>query len=267
MVAVSLAPTVVDTAANKALAQVQPEDFLNYAYATWIGTGFYRVEQRTIWVLRAPFSYMALEPGEKRKWGLKLLLPVTFGFHQFEDIPEDVGTMAFVPGVEFQYPILKNWWVKPYGQIGLGKDFSGGSLAYIYGAGVRTRAIFPWRRFEFSLGGNLMGAGQTISGGGNDNGFSMFEIGIEGLHPTNFTFLGRNTDLSLYFILTEFIDDLDILFPLDNDIKIRRLYKIGATMGFDKPLSIWFIKLPRIGIEYIPGEDMTGIALTMGFPF
>jgi hypothetical protein len=103
--------------------------------------------------------------------------------------------------------------------------------------------------------------------GGSDKGFSMFEIGVEGLHPTNFTFLGSNTDLSLYFVLTEFIDDLDILFPLGNDITIRRLYKIGLTMGFDKPLSIWFIILPRIGIEYIPGEDLTGISLTMGFPF
>lgn len=199
--------------------------------------------------------------------GLKLLLPVTLGYHQFENILTDVGSIAFVPGLEFQYPILKNWWFKPYGQFGLGKDFSGGNLAYIYGAGVRTRAIFPWRRFEFSLGANLMGTGQTISGGGSDKGFSMFEIGVEGRHPTNFNFLGSDTDLSLYFVLTEFIDDLDILFPLGRDITIRRLYKIGVTMGFEKPLSIWFIKLPRIGIEYIPGEDMKGISLTMGFPF
>jgi len=77
MIVASLAPAMVDTTGNTALAQVEPEDFLNYAYATWIGTGFYRVEKRKIWILRAPFSYAVLEPGEKRKWGLKLLLPVT----------------------------------------------------------------------------------------------------------------------------------------------------------------------------------------------
>jgi hypothetical protein len=105
---------------------------------------------------------MVLEPGEKRKWGLKLLLPVTLGYHQFENILADVGTIAFVPGVEFQYPIIKNWWVKPYGQFGLGKDFSGGNLAYIYGAGVRTRAIFPWWRFEYILGEDLTGLSLTM---------------------------------------------------------------------------------------------------------
>jgi hypothetical protein len=54
MIAASLTPAMVDIAVNKALARVQPEDFLNYAYATWIGTGFYRVEERKLWVLRAP---------------------------------------------------------------------------------------------------------------------------------------------------------------------------------------------------------------------
>ena len=248
-------------------AALEAENFINYAYATWIGTGYYKTEDRSIWVLRAPISFMVLEPDEKRKWGLELKVPVTIGFEQFEEIPESVGAISFVPGVELHYPILKNWWIKPYIQLGLGKDFSGGNLAIIYGAGLRSLAVIPWKKFDISIGANVMGARQTVSGSGSDNGFSMFETGLDIRHPISFTFKGHSTDLSGFFVYTAFMDDLDILFPDRDEVRIRRLYKFGLTMGFHAPLQIWFVKVPRIGIDYITGEDLKSIGLNMGFPF
>ena len=243
------------------------KDSLNYAYATWIGTGYYTTSDRTIWVLRVPISLMLMEPDKKRKWGLELKLPFTIGFEQFEEIPESIGAVAFVPGLELHYPVLKNWWLKPYIQLGLGKDFSGGGLALIYAAGLRSLTVIPWKKFDFSIGANLMGAAQTVSGSGSDNGFSMIEAGLDIRHPISFKFRGRSTDLSGFFVFTEFMDDLDIVFPDRDSIRVRRLYKFGLTMGFDKPLSIWFVKVPRIGIDFITGEDIKSIGLNMGFPF
>jgi hypothetical protein len=250
-------------------ATLEAQDYLNYAYATWIGTGYYKTSDRTIWVLRVPISLMLMEPDKekKRKWALELKLPVTVGFEQFEEIPESIGAVAFVPGLELHYPVLKNWWLKPYIQLGLGKDFSGGGLALIYAAGLRSLTIIPWKKFDFSIGANLMGARQTISGSGSDNGFSMIEAGLDIRHPIPFNFRGRNTDLSGFFVFTEFIDDLDIIYPGSDEVRVQRLYKFGLTMGFDKPLSIWFVKIPRVGIDFITGEGIKSIGLNMGFPF
>jgi hypothetical protein len=30
---------------------------VNYAYASWVGTGYYRIDDRRIYILRGPFSY------------------------------------------------------------------------------------------------------------------------------------------------------------------------------------------------------------------
>jgi hypothetical protein len=35
----------------------EPEDVINYAYSSWIGSGFYKIDDRTVYLLRAPFSY------------------------------------------------------------------------------------------------------------------------------------------------------------------------------------------------------------------
>ena len=39
----------------------EPEDVINYAYSSWIGSGFYKVDDRTVYLLRGPFSYTLRE--------------------------------------------------------------------------------------------------------------------------------------------------------------------------------------------------------------
>ena len=93
-----------------AWAADEPEDVINYAYSSWIGSGFYKLEDRTVYLLRAPFSY-TLREADSEKWGMELLLPATIGFHDNED--GNVGTLTFVPGLRLNYPVLNNWWLKP----------------------------------------------------------------------------------------------------------------------------------------------------------
>ena len=63
-----------------AWAADEPEDIINYAYSSWIGSGFYKLGDRTVYLLRAPFSY-TLREADSEKWGLEVLLPATIGFH------------------------------------------------------------------------------------------------------------------------------------------------------------------------------------------
>ncbi len=52
------------------------EDFINYAFATWIGSGVYKMDDRNMTILRAPISWQFRE-AEQGKPGYKALLPVT----------------------------------------------------------------------------------------------------------------------------------------------------------------------------------------------
>jgi hypothetical protein len=187
--------------------------------------------------------------------GLKLHLPVIIGFHDFDVLPETLTTTAFVPGVELRYWVKKNWRLSPFGQIGAGKDFSGGNWALIYGGGIRSLAVFPWRNFDFSLGNSVLFAGQRVSGVGFDDGFSMIEIGLDVRHPLNLRIKNRNIDASIFFVYSEFVDDLQILFPNLNKLRVKNLYHLGLTFGTDKPFSLWKFKIPRVGIAYMSGLE------------
>ncbi len=247
-------------------AETDPEDAINYAYATWIGTGIYSVKNQKIYVLRGPFSYTLQEPGDGKP-GVDLLFPATLGIQDFEDTDNQVGTFTFVPGAMLVIPVMQNWDLKPFGQFGIGRDFSGSDLAYIYGAGITSLATFPLKDMALQLGNQVMFADQSQSGGGNDNGFSKFDIGLNYRHPLEFSFLNQSTNLNLFFVWSRFINDLKFERLFDDDQKIRNLYKFGITLGAEKNFSILGIGFRGFGIDITFGENFTGFGLTTGFPF
>jgi hypothetical protein len=216
--------------ARSARAVDEPEDVINYAYSSWIGSGFYKVGDRTVCLLRGPFTY-TLREADSEKWGLDLLFPATIGFHKYSDGQNNVGTFTFVPGLRFIYPVFDNWWLKPFGQFGFGKDFSGSDIAWIYGADIKSLATFEIKKSELDFGTAFTWADQNQSGGGGDEGFSMIEVGFNSRWPTNITVFDRKSDLNLFFVYTQFVNDLDFERAQKDNKKINRLYKFGIALS------------------------------------
>jgi hypothetical protein len=152
---------------------------INYAYATWIGTGYYKVADQQVYILRGNFSW-TLRDYDENNWGLELLFPAAIGLYQFTEQNEDIGAVTFVPGVRLVYPVRGNWWLKPFAQLGFGKDFSGSDAVAIGGIGVKSLAVFPLENgVEFLLGNTLAYADNSDSGKSSvDDGFSLLEIGL-----------------------------------------------------------------------------------------
>ena len=207
-----------------------PEFLVNYAYATWIGTGVYTVGDRQVYTLRVPYSSHMLKESKGKGVGLRLLFPLTLGFEQFEEIPENLATIAFVPGLEAIFPVTGNWQLKPFVQGGYGNDNQGNQGAWIYGGGIRSLARFPINKWRFDLGNTLMNAFQEHSGEKYDNGFSMFEIGLNVVNPWRFSMLDQNSRIDTFFIYTNFIDDLDILFTDRTNEEVKALYQVGVAL-------------------------------------
>jgi len=248
-----------------AWAEGEPEDVINYAYSSWIGSGFYKLEDRTVYLLRAPFSY-TLREADSEKWGLELLLPATIGFHDQDE--GNAGTVTFVPGLRLNYPVLDNWWLKPFGQFGFGKDFSGSDIAWIYGVGIKSLATFDLKSSELDFGTAFTWAAQNQSGGGSDSGFSMVDIGLNSRWPTSITVLDRKSDLNLFFVYTEFVDDLDFERAQKNNKTIQRLYKFGIALSSEEKYPILgLFDLRGGGVDVTFGKGYFGLGLTTGFPF
>ena len=246
----------------------EPQDgFINYAYASWVGTGYYRIGDRTIWHLRLPFTSYTLREPEGKKWGIDVLFPITLGLDQFEDIDVNVGSFTFVPGLRFTYAVFDNWQLKPYGQIGVGKDFKGGNWSTIWGYGIKSLAAFPIKYGELQLGNSVQFADHSLSGTGNDKGFSMFEIGLNYRRPVGFNLLNRENNINIYVIHKNFINDLEFFNVFDEETRITELWTFGLVLGAEPAVKILGIPFKGGGITYTYGNGFTGIGFTTGFPF
>jgi len=242
-------------------------DVINYAYSSWIGSGFYKVDDRTVYLLRGPFSY-TLREADSENWGLALLFPATIGFHDFSNGEDNQATFTFVPGVQLDFPVLENWWLKPFGQFGFGKDFSGSDIAWIYGVGIKSLATFEIKNSELDFGTAFTLADQSQSGGGSDSGFSMVDIGLNSRWPTNITLFDRKSDLNLYFVYTEFVNDLNFERAQKDNKTIHRLYKFGIALSSEEKYPVLgLFDLRGGGLDVTFGDGYFGMGLTTGFPF
>jgi hypothetical protein len=255
---------------SKALAQEAELEPINFAYAAWIGSGYYQLEDRDLYVLRLPIA-IPLRSVNDDSWRISLLLPVIFAYEQFNSnfldyITDDILGAAFVPGVEVQIPVSKNWTLKPFGQIGIG--YSESTTTYIYGGGIKSLYSFQWDRVDFGLGNSLVFADEDATGNSEDEGFSMFQLGLDARHLINFSTGNRDVDIGSYVVVSRFLDTFDF-FGINGDVsqRIRTLVQIGLTLGIDPPVTLLGIDFSRVGIDYTFGKDFSGIGLNLGFPF
>jgi hypothetical protein len=258
-------------AAEEVAAEANTDRFggINYAYSTWVGTGYYSIGDRSALILRGRWAPRLLEANSQRKWELDLLLEGTIGFYDFLTSDTSVAAVTAVPGLRASYPVRDNWWLKPFGQIGVGKDFSDGDTVLIGAAGIKSLAAFPRPNGAvWELGNSLMFADNSDSSENlSDDGFSMFEIGLNRRSPIDFRVLGQPTDLNLFFIYTEFINDLEF-FQVDiTDTRLKRTYKFGFAFTAEEKFSIMGIKFGGAGFTVSLGDNYLGIGFTTGFPF
>jgi hypothetical protein len=170
--------------------------------------------------------------------------------------------------VQFVYPVLENWWLKPFGQFGFGKDFSGSDIAWIYGVGIKSLATFAIRNSELDFGTAFTWADQQQSGGGSDSGFSMIDIGLNSRWPTDITVFDHQADLNLFFVYTQFVNDLDFERAQKDNKTIQRLYKFGIALSSKEKFPVFgLFDLGGGGLDVTFGDGYFGMGLTTGFPF
>jgi len=266
---------IIGGSANSARADEGPDDLFNFSFAVWLGSGVYRVKDadKRYAVLRVPAAY-TLRPADIEKQalidrlGFSLLLPAVVGVEDETDTDFTFGAVAFVPGLEVQIPINRYWTLKPFAQLGAGKDTAGGDVQYIYGGGFRSLINIPWKKFVFGIGNSLVLAEDHDSTSNESSGFSLFNAGLDIRHPTNFTVFDRKLDISVFFVANFFRNDVDILGDDGETDRINRLYDLGMTFGFSESLSIWKVSVDRVGIDYRWGDQgFRGIGFNLGFPF
>lgn len=248
------------------------EALVNYPFTLGTGWDAFHVEGRSVQLVRLPIAYRLRSLDKGDGWGLKLTLPVSFGVHEIKvtemgsEATRRLRTMTVVPGAELGIPVGERWTLKPFGELGVGKDFEGGDVAAIYSAGLKSLGTWPVKDLTLSFGNSLGYSGSTTFDGRPSQGFTTLELGLDALRPLGPTLWGRDVDASAYLIVRRFFD-LDFVVPEGETLEVRYLYEVGVTFGTRPRLKIWRLELPRIGVSYRFGDGLTSWRINFGFPF
>jgi len=255
-------------------SQTQSEQqSLNWYYSAVFGTGVYKAGDTVVSVLQVPFGHELKAPSAD-EWGLKLVVPVSVGFHNFEfdqllegKTPNSVGTLSIFPGVEAQIPVASNWRLKPYANVGWGWDLSGGGGALIYAGGVKSLFALPVaRNVELSLGNQLTLAGYSPEGGSNQP-LGIFVAGANVEVVSEWKLLDRPLIVGTHLIYYYYFNRLRFPTANDPDNKISEQGEIAISLSVKKAIDFSLFDLDRIGLGFRFGAGLKGVSLFFSLPY
>ena len=268
-----IAVTVNWPAFPQGLGQDDTTDLIHYSYAALFGTGVYRLDDRTVTMLRIPVSYKIREPDGRRP-GIRLRAPVTLGLHKFDfdsifDIfDEDLSTISVVPGVALDFLIKPNWRVTPAAYLGVGRDLTNGISSGIFGGVISSNYAFEKFGYRFRLGNDLLVAGYRPEGG-NSRSISRIGVGLDAEFPTKWQWAGGNVFINPQLIAYYYANEVEFV-TLSQDrefIDAQVEIQFGLAIGRDPPMKILGFTVDRLGLGFRFSDDLDGIKLITRFPF
>lgn len=240
----------------------------HWAYAPAFGTGAYTINDEKTAVLTFK-PKVDLRKGKDHKIGVKLTLPLSFGFQTLninnilaDNITDHMTTASFVPGVELLVPVGRHWQVKPFGNIGWGTAYSSDESAWIFMAGAKSRYQFNWGRAALGLLNELVWAGYDPNQGQSDH-FARFMLGLEADYPLGkVKFQKQQVFIRPHVLYYRYFNDLEFFFPeREGGLASNEEVELALSAGTKTPQKLWFFRPDRVGIGFRYGQELKGIRI------
>ncbi len=243
----------------------------SFAFASYLGTGFYTTSGQNVFVLQMPFEHIIKQKTETEA-GWKLKLPITVGFINFEnfnseELPEldDVGTITFLPGIAYQYPVTRNWTLTPFVDYGFARELAYTSNILIIGSGLKSTFNVHFEDSMFTLGNRFLYAREQSEGASSDADYSLIETGLNYRVTSTFFFDDEPIYSNLYYINFYYPNNLVFFEQTENPVRIGIEHEIGITIS-NIPDFLFFEK-PELGLGVRFGNDLKVYRLVFGAPF
>jgi len=256
---------------GQSLSAAERQNLFDWYYSAVFGTGSYSIGNRDVFVITIPYENQ-LRPATEEKYEILWQVPVTLGFYDYEwqdvgdlEIPTDVATLTILPGIQYIIPLSDSWTIKPFANLGYGKEFDGGEEAWIYSAGIRTLYKIRQDKWRISFGSALYYAGNTQKDK-TDLGFAAFEAAIDINHATAWKLNEQQVYLGGYAAMYIF-SNLEFIQSEDTSIEISDQYELGLTLSAANELKIMGLEMERIGLGYLFAKDFHAVRLVFSFPY
>ncbi len=243
----------------------------NFAFASYLGTGFYVSSGQKVFVIQLPFDHTIKQKTDTEAgWVLKL--PVTFGLLDFNGLESgnlpnlnQVGTLTFLPGIEYQYPVTPEWTVIPFGDYGFARDLNNKTNILVTGFGIKSYVKINHKGNQVTLGNKILYATEHSKNSDQNPDYALIETGLDYQIHTELNAGGRNIDLSFYYINYYYPNNLIFLAQTKNPIRVGSANEVGFSIA-NLP-DFLFLKKPRLGFGVRISSGVTVYRLLYGLPF
>jgi hypothetical protein len=254
---------------------------LSFAFASQAGSGIYDIEGRVVQIYRIPVDFGVRPLEDEGTWGATIRLPLTFGFYNYKasdalqgEFPTQVGTASLLPGVRFDVRARKNWILSPYADLGAAKDFSGGSLVWVYDVGLQSVVSFPVGSWDGRAGQELLwaGAAQTdnpLTGWyGEANAGFEFRRELPGKPGKSHADIGLFAVYHRYFKNEQTFESTSPAARFSAEPAtvpgVNEQTEIGLSFGTRPKLAWSVLSLPKLGLSYRFGDGISGVRIVFG---
>lgn len=243
----------------------------SFAFASYLGTGFYTTSGQDVFVIQLPFEYTIKEKTNTEA-GLLLKLPLTFGLINVENIDTEnlpdlnnVTTLTFLPGIEYQYPVTQNWTITPFTDIGLARDFNNSTNVLVTGIGIKSYYNIPIYSALLSLGNRFLYARERSENARNDSDYSLLETGLNYRVTSDFSHDNGVMFSNLYYINFYYPNNLVFLEGTQNPVRVGIEHEVGITFSNIPDFLLFEKSQFGIGIRF--GNNVNVFRIVFGTPF
>lgn len=243
----------------------------NFAFASYLGTGFYSTSGQEVFVFQMPFEHVIKEEtDEEAGWALNL--PITIGFINFssvdiENLPEldDVGTLTFLPGIEYRKKIYSNWTLIPFADYGFARDFNHTHNVLIIGAGIKSYAHFDLPGSVFTLGNRLLYARESNEDVDINSDYTLIETGLNFRLNSQTNIGKKNLKANFYYVNYYYPNNLVFFERTTSPIRVGMENEFGFTLS-NFPDFLFFSDV-QLGFGIRFGNDLRVYRLLFSAPF
>ena len=233
----------------------------NYVYANYLGSGYYAVEDQEVAILTIPFSR---ERDSGGRYASRWRLPVSLGSYSFKlnaedlgdvDLPSDVSTLTFVPGIEWIIPLGEQWHLEPYVDLGIGTNFSTYEEVLIYSTGISSfyqfgdRDQYEWVNRIFYAGDYSFSTKQTTN-------FATLQSGLDWRLPGNRVRGEHRYFATVYTMVFWHFNKVELASGALSAVTLRNSFEVGFTLGRERDAKKKWFNIERLGFGYRFGDGL-----------
>jgi len=241
----------------------------NYVFASYLGNGLYNGTDNSVFVLNIPLSYEI--PGHS---DYRLRITTSLGFYEYGrdqiddlQLPDDVGTIAVIPGIEKVFNITDQWELTPYLDIGWAKNLSTHESARVFSTGVQSRYSMASKYADHVWVNKLIYVGYETEDSHVKDSYVKLLTGYDFKVGAYIPFMGRKLVPTVYGSLFWSYNGLDYYQRWKNNFENDLVFEIGASLFTKEPIDLWVSDFQRIGIGYQHNPIGGVIRLFLGTPF